>query len=424
MLNQLAFDELADAILGLPDETKYARANRFRYRASWDEFSLFVRRYYPRYRNVPGSTFESLLRNSPIVGPPDLQNHINDFLSDLPRLNRRNQVAFQTSGTTGRPIRIPRDPVSAFDHCAGAIEAIFRNTGIQSHFLSSRNVAVATLSLNPRCERTAYLSPIPNPGWLITLGLTGVPSLDANRLRILNDAKPVAVFARPSVLQYVLSELNSSCRWIDSIEAVLCGGERLYDSVAADLRTSLGRPIFDIFATQECGLVCWRESQQDLFEVFGERMHVSEATDLNRTHECRLLFTSRSNLTLPLIKYATGDTGTVLRINGKSYLRKGLGRDKGTFKINGLYISDSGILHVIRNFYSGSFDVIQREQQKCELALLAHRAPVDFHLMAASAFAKHFGVPVQHISKGLIATAHDSLRPSEVKLRCFSYRAL
>lgn len=210
--------------------------------------------------------------------------------------------ASTSSGSTGEPFTVRYDA---------------RAWAILKYLVKLRSRAAC--GLRP-WHRVALLEAVPTDaeqrGPLVRLGR--VRQLSVLRpteeiARMLDTFRPDVIHGLPSALLEVAMSLRPSSGGLRP-KAVFTGGELLQDCTRRELRQRFGCRIFDVYGTSETKEIAWECAHGGL-HINADVVHVEaldvEGRPLPAGEEGDLVVTSLVNRAMPLLRYRTGDRGSL-----------------------------------------------------------------------------------------------------------------
>ena len=234
--------------------------------------------------------------------------------SEIPASHGSTRVVL-TSGSTSRPLRVPRTVMSDTADKAASLR-FHAWHGIDF----ARDLAqVRALAIEPRRRQGVHVD---TERW----GEPWMPATERGRIRQLSVFAPLrqqldwlASFDRPAYLNTFPSNLVALSDYLEATGAdapALAGVLSVGEAVNGDVRTLCARhwpEIVDLYSTAECGGVAGQCPDGDCSHVFAEVCLVEILDDNGRP--CRigeqgwLTVTPFYNYALPLFRYQPGDRG-------------------------------------------------------------------------------------------------------------------
>jgi phenylacetate-coenzyme A ligase PaaK-like adenylate-forming protein len=291
------------------------RRNLRRDRA-WDAFLEHVQCSVPLYRGSIWIPDRQVLAGIPLSERQDLIRYPHLFTSRRFVANV-DTLILKTSGTCGTPLTIQFDPASWFDCNYGTLEVLL-TTLLPSDAIQSQRLICALITNKPgRQPQTFYL---PNLAFsLLSRFVIGRdPDSDTATVKALRQASIPVLYGKGFYLRHLadLDEtLPSSGHWIRPT-VIVASGEPLY----ADDRLRLSRwfacPVINAYTSTEGGLIAMEETGQTGMRILDDRVRI-EVLDgsgcLTPEGAGELVLTNLTNWMTAVVRYRTGDFGTVQR---------------------------------------------------------------------------------------------------------------
>lgn len=263
--------------------------------------------HVPHYRRLgidPGSiTSLADLQRFPLLTKRDLQADPQSFLAD--GLDSRTLHSSRTSGSTGEPT------VTYFDDESWAF---------LKYALKIRRTLAVTSPLFHRClivseqppnEAGRYAQERPFGGrWLYRERVVSLyEDLSVHRAAI-RELQPDMLYAFPSYLLELIASYRKAGEAAPQIPLLFTSSEVLTEEARARIESELGGRIFDIYGSTEFKEVAW-QCRHGSYHVNFESVHVEALPDAAGTDRHVLVLTTVCNRAMPLIRFYTGDLGTL-----------------------------------------------------------------------------------------------------------------
>jgi phenylacetate-CoA ligase len=278
--------------------------------AAWQEHALVTALRYacthvPFYRNLKIAASEirnvADLQRFPIVRKQDLQTAPQDFLADGTQTGNLNFS--RTSGSTGEPT------VTWFDHDTWAL---------CKYALKIRRIVAVAQPFFRRClivseqrpdETLAYGSKRPfGAGFLYAERLVSLFEDMAVHRQVIESFRPDMLYAFPSYLQELAGSYQAAGTNIPHIPYLFTSSEALTAAARNAIANAFRGQIFDLYGCTEFKEVAWECSHHRKHVNF-ESTYVEAGTSASAT--APILLTSLTNRAMPLIRYHTGDLGSL-----------------------------------------------------------------------------------------------------------------
>lgn len=212
---------------------------------------------------------------------------------DLPVIHGRDDlVVVESSGSTGRPLRIVRDEYDCL-HMWAVLRFWTARLGIP---LPRRPRVVLLCALPGRIEYSTRL-PILDDGALHRLSTRRPGAADR-----LSRVRPAVVFTDPAGAHWLAAGTG-----VAEPRLILSSAQQLAPALRARLARAAAAPVLDYYSTTETGPIAW-----DCLAAPG-RFHVLAPDVWVESVAGELAVTRLRPGPLPLVRYRTGDEGRVVR---------------------------------------------------------------------------------------------------------------
>jgi phenylacetate-CoA ligase len=208
----------------------------------------------------------------------------------------KDWLASASSGSTGEPFRVYYEP---------------RAWARLKHLVKLRARHACGVGLG---DRLALLDAIP-PQWSFRVGRWSRISVlqpGVEVARAIGNFSPTVLYGLPSALLEA-ARMNESRHQLD-LRAVFTSGELLDRAVREALTDAYGAPVYDIYGTSETKEIAW-ECTHGGMHLNADVVHLEVLDDLGRAApagvEGDLVATVLVNRAMPLLRYRTGDRGSL-----------------------------------------------------------------------------------------------------------------
>jgi phenylacetate-CoA ligase len=297
----------ADALTQLQEERlgrlfRHARTSVPFYRAAFDRLG--------RGRVSPAGTRSPLdvLRELPLISKTDLRRRRDEFISRDWRVGAAFKV--NTGGSTGTPFAFLKNnalyPIE-LAHVAMQWRRVGYTPGDPKITLRGQTFA------NRPVDRRWQYNPIYNELVLSSYHLDAETL--SHSLREIARCRPRFLHGYPSAIMTFLKVASESGLPLpDSVEAILCASEPLYEFQRAYMQRVLGCAVFSFYGQTEGAVLageCEHSSEYHFSPTYGILELVDEAGQPITAPgiEGEIVGTSLNNLAMPFIRYRTGDRG-------------------------------------------------------------------------------------------------------------------
>ncbi|HEY6389780.1 MAG TPA: AMP-binding protein, partial [Bryobacteraceae bacterium] len=219
-----------------------------------------------------------------------------------------------TSGTTGRPVPIYYSPEFHFESFFLTVRKI---AALAAASYDGREVYCAAITDNRECKPFAYPDPCRQVGHFLQTILDGTDSESTRRvLDSLADLRPFCVTVKPSILEVLVEyRRNRPDRNFHRPPVLVCSGANLTDALRQNAEAILGVPVCNAYGLTECGIIA---SECE----FHAGLHIWDpdvvVTIVDESGACvpesvagEIVVSSVRNAAFPLLRYRTGDLGTL-----------------------------------------------------------------------------------------------------------------
>jgi phenylacetate-CoA ligase len=152
-------------------------------------------------------------------------------------------------------------------------------------------------------------------------GLDAPVEQQAEMLRAL---RPDVVYGALTALRMLADGLAASSRPVPAARRVVSTAEMLDAPSRARLERAFGAPVADFYGMTEAGVIAWQRDRDMPYAIADDSVLVEQVPVQGFTDRSQLVVTNLDLLTMPLIRYATGDIGhfssegALVRIEGRS----------------------------------------------------------------------------------------------------------
>ena len=325
----------------------------------------------PRYR-VLGSPPLRFTDIAPI-SRADLAEDIVQFVPDHIDVDR--MINFRTTGTTGHPLLVASHPLVAGSYLAFHKRAM-RRFGVELRH-GAGQVGVVLLGFQSKCF--TYVSVTPQ------MGESGLAKINlhpddwrspADRAVYLDAMAPEVIAGDPiSFAELLTLPLKTKPRALLSVSMLLLPGLR------RELEERFECPVLDIYSLNEVGPVGVYDAEAGGHLLLQPRLYVeildAAGSPAPQGQRGEITLTGGFNFCLPLLRYRTGDYGSlgmhpdgpvILGLSGRSPVRFRTAR--------GVWINNIDVTHALRSLAIPHFGFHQRADGSAILRLCAAAMPL------------------------------------------------
>ncbi|HDR4695485.1 hypothetical protein ABR775_14610 [Bacillus cereus] len=269
----------------------------------------------PAYRNLKYLKSELVdnsflaLRKFPVVEKKKILKRYSDYISS--HYNGDFCYSTKTSGSTGVPFVTIKDDFAYIQSLADTIK-IFHHYNIAR---GSRILRIAGRIEGFQIEPSV-------PADLYTLALVGINSSSTNfNIEILKQIikfSPEIISGHSSeiLLLHRLLEKNGLLKDFNNVQYVFSGGELLHVPTKKYLEQALHAKVIDSYGLQEIGDIAYQcDKYPEYYHIHDNSVYLevidSEGNQVMPGNRGEFVATSLNNITMPFIRYRTGDYGVI-----------------------------------------------------------------------------------------------------------------
>lgn len=324
------------------------------------------RRQVPRYRDYP---WHQPLEALPCTSRQDLSCEIATFVPD--DIDPRQLIVFETSGTTGHPLRVPSLPlVAARYHCFH--ERIVGWHGIDLQSLPG-DTGVMLVGDQQRCFTYASVLPYWDDKVLLKLNMNPAdwPSAEA-RGRYLDQIKPLLMTGDPRSLSTLLNIEFTHCP-----AAILSTSMTLLQGLKDRLISRFECPVINLYSMNEAGPIAADDGSGHGLRLVQKTLKVELLNRQGRPvaagERGEITLTGGFNPCLPLLRYRTGDYACLYEsAEGHRYLQQLDGRPPVRFHAAGRWLNNVDITHLMQPFELAQYQMHQQADGSLIVRLRGH----------------------------------------------------
>jgi len=337
--------------------------------------------HYDNLKNLRSATEMLKLEDFPLTSRSEIAANLTDYLSSTFPMD--DLVWTSTSGTTGVPLRIPRD--------LGSIYGVFHDTyfkvfglipGLLGELVAHRTAIIVLDDVPHRYPPATVVQPVLAKTLLQRVVIGTSESDDRRIVEDLRLEKIPLLYGRPRSLRRLREIEEEECEGARIRPfAILSSGDNLYESDRVSLESWFGCPVFNAYGSQESGVVGLECSNQNGVHLWNDRCVVeilNEDQTVSSIGSGELVLTNLANWALPFVRYKTGD---FVRIEvgackcgyvGQT-LREIAGRDSVYFRLNNKRFNPSQLDAIFESRPVLQYQIRQYPNECIEITWVADR---------------------------------------------------
>ena len=352
-----------------------------------DHVPFYQKRFESAVFDPGNMTSPAELDAIPILTKQDIRDHFEDFKAE--GFERFRPRAKETGGSTGQPLRLYHDEWSHSMMWAN----IYRGFGHAGYEIGDRYLTIASGSMLPKKLKRGFT-------WYFRLQNSLIfPSYHLDRnlavelASLIEHGRPEYIYGYSSVLVQFAREVLESGIKVNGLKAVFTTADMLFPQQRKQIEQALNAPVYDNYGCPEAGVMTWECSEHDGYHYNMESC-LLEVVDPDETGAGRLVSTNLTNYAFPIIRYDTGDIGSIARsglcrcARSHSKVQSLLGRQRDIVTLaNGRMVHGAFFNH-LPVFYNNEkiarFQIIQTSIDQLEV----HIQPIggvdisEFHAIA------------------------------------------
>lgn len=308
-----------------------------------DEFLAHAVVTVPAYRDLDGP----LLPAFPLVDRAALSRGGRAYWSSA--FQADTLVVRTTSGTTGVPLSVPRDPASDYQFVYGTYRLVFDRVAELTEPQSGR-CAVIQVNDNPTRREHSLVNPELGYAPMHHVVIGRAEAADHETVRRIAGERPQLIGGRPRGL-LSLADLATRSGVALRPQAVLSTGDNLHSDDRARLESAFQAPVYNGYASQEGGLLALECPHRTGLVTYAHvRAEVALPAadgrdDVRGSGTGPLVISSAANWAMPIIRYQTGDHGELVANTacecGPQVLTSLHGRESPYFEFSGRRVNPS-----------------------------------------------------------------------------------
>lgn len=307
------------------------------------------------------------LEEHPSLTREDLRRTPWEFVSDNAKIE--DLLVYSTSGTTGPPLDVNFDCVTAATYLVH-LEQALAPYGISLHRGQGR-VAIALICAQQDTLTYASVSQYLDGAGVLKLNLH--PSqwkASGDREAYLEKWQPGILTGDPLAFSE-LAALDVEIRPQALVSSAMC----LTREMRASLSKRFGCPVVDIYSLTECRMIAVGvQNGHELLrhDLYVEILHPEQDKALPPGQEGEITVTGGNNPFLPLIRYRTGDFGSLDHMADRVLLKGLTGRKPVRFVgEDGCFVNNVDVARALAPFKIPAFSLRQRRDASLVLVVYA-----------------------------------------------------
>jgi phenylacetate-CoA ligase len=318
----------------------------------------------PFYSDLPGSELSSL----PLITREQIASDPSAFRSRV--FDTDDLVERSTSGTTGVPLKVARDPASSYLFIYETYKDVFQRAPELAGTTAPGKCAVLLVNDNPQRTEQVFINPSLDFSlvWRVILGRSA--EMDQYALEVAIREQPPLLYGRPRSLLRLAEMVEESGRRRrrPKPKAILCSGDNLYASDRKVMEEVFQAPVYNAYASQEGGVIALECSHHKGFHVLDHRAVVEiiaeQGTGPQAAGSGELVVTNLENWAMPFLRYRSGDMATVEAATcgcagSGAFISKLDGRDSTYFVVAGRRFNPSILNPILEELPIRQFQVVQ-----------------------------------------------------------------
>ncbi|SME99810.1 phenylacetate--CoA ligase family protein [Pseudobacteriovorax antillogorgiicola] len=323
------------------------------------------------YRSVEWHS-ENYRETIPFTSKKDLRENIAAYLN--PKYSRDQLWLRPTSGTTGKPLTSYYSPEFFMEFQVYILIKFAVRLGILNESILSRDVFCAALQGGDNFPNRVWPCPGDIVGLILRPTIRDQDELSLNRFfEVVEKRPPAIISSSPRILKYIAERASISQRasFKDVAGFISCSSE-LSDDLRQFIECVFETPVYDSYGLSEVGPVAIECHLKNSMHILHEQVLVEvERSDglVAQEGEGEILVSSVYNDAMPLLRYRTGDIGTVeygeCNCGFQGYSIKKLdGRVLKNFRFGSFEYSPKGLGNLTSLFPIDEFRISQVESMK------------------------------------------------------------
>lgn len=342
-----------------------------------DEFLTHAVVSVPAYRELDSPVLSAF----PVVDRAALSRGGRAYWSSV--FEPDSLVVRTTSGTTGVPLSVPRDPASDYQFVYGTYRLVFDRIAELTEPQSDR-CAVIQVNDNPTRREHSLLNPELRYAPMHHVVIGRAEAADRDTVRRIADEGPQLIGGRPRGL-LALADLGARSGVALRPQAVLSTGDNLHSDDRARLESAFQAPVYNGYASQEGGLLALECPHRIGMVTYTHVRAEVALPGADGRDECRptgsgpIVISSAANWAMPIVRYQTGDHGELVANTscgcGPQVLANLHGRESPYFEFGGRRVNPSLLNPCFEALPVEQFRVTQTEAGDLDIEWVPRGSP-------------------------------------------------
>jgi len=251
----------------------------------------------------------------PVLTKRDLRANLEYYLNA--RVQSSECWVKYTSGTSGAPCKILYDSVFHFDQLSLFRNRLFKLLGLSTDSLTCGPIHTVAMHDNIHATELFLLDPFIDNKAYISFCLKEYTKREACRVsEFLTMTKPKVITLKPTLLHFFVDQNMGDVFKSISLDYVVCSGGYLDPSIKTEFEQTSGVRTVNAYGLTETGLIAYSCEDNKLHvdpDIFVEILD-DNYCPVTEGGVGNVLITSLRNKALPLVRYFTGDLGSIERI--------------------------------------------------------------------------------------------------------------
>lgn len=249
----------------------------------------------------------------PLIEKRVLRTNPTDFINS--RYNVEELMKKDTSGTSGPLVTIRYSPIFYFQQGFLATRKICALAEMKTD--QDSQVFSLDISDNPRMNNVVLEDPTGDVGLTLRVAVNLQRQETLDRLvNLINFLRPLVIISKPGLFELIIAKLTKMRIFpTHSPSLIVSGSSALDERVRKETESFFRSKVFNAYGLTEFGMVASECRYQDglhidsgsvLVEVLGE-----DGNTVEDGEDGELVLSSVSNKAMPLLRYRTGDKGSL-----------------------------------------------------------------------------------------------------------------